>query len=144
MRRVPQMVAVLIALALVRTAEAEAQRLDDIVEIIAFAWSHADARTVVAMAAREGIQIETRAGRMGPLGARQAHAVLRRLFDERETVSIRPGMVQMVGGTPRRAFGEITWLSRAPDTTQPERLTVFLELVYEGDRWRITQIRMLP
>ena len=134
----------LVALLLLDAAPARAQRLDDIVEIIAFAWSHADSRTVVAMGAREGIKIEFRDARMGPLGARQAHAVLRRVFDERETVSIRPGMVQTVGGTPRRAFGEFTWISRMPDTTQSEHLTVFLEFIYEGDRWRITQIRMLP
>jgi hypothetical protein len=81
---------------------------------------------------------------MGPLGDRQASAVLRRLFADRQTVSTRPGMVQMVGGQPRRAFGEVTWITRAPDTTESERLTVLLELVFEGDRWRITQIRMLP
>jgi hypothetical protein len=135
---------VLAALLLFKAAPANAQRLDDIVDIIAFAWSHSDTRTVVAMAAREGIKIETAGASMGPLGARQALAVLRGVFDERETVSIRPGMVQMVGGTPRRAFGEFTWISRVPDTTQSERLTVFLEFVYEADRWRITQIRMLP
>jgi hypothetical protein len=134
----------LVALLLVGAAPADAQRLDDIVEIIAFAWSHSDTRTVVAMSAREGINIENAEGRMGPLGSRQAHAVLRRVFAERETLSIQPGMVQMVGGTPRRAFGEFTWVSRAPDTTQSERLTVFLEFVFESDRWRITQIRMLP
>lgn len=121
-----------------------AQRLDDFVEIVAFAWQHADTRTLVAMAAREGIVIETRDGRMGPLASRQASAVLRRLFGERETISIRPNMAQMVGGTPRRAFGEIIWITRAPDTTESERLTVYFELVLEGDRWRIAQIRMLP
>ena len=134
----------ILMLVLMKASSAHAQRLDDIVGIIAFAWSHGDARTVVAMGAREGIQFETRDGRMGPLGDRQAAAVLRRLFSDRQTVATRPGMIQMVGGTPQRAFGEITWITRAPDTTQSERLTVLLELVLEGDRWRITQIRMLP
>ena len=143
MRRIKHLVPLLFIMVLLRTSDAQAQRLDDIVEIIAFAWSHADVRTVVAMGAREGIQFETRDGRMGPLGSRQAHAVLRRVFNDRQTVSTRPGMVQMVGGTPRRAFGEITWITRAPDTTQSEPLTVLFELVFEGDRWRITQIRML-
>lgn len=133
----------LLVLVLMKSTEAHAQRLDDIVEIIAFAWSHADARTVVAMAAREGIQFETREGRMGPLRSRQATAVLRRVFADRETITTSPGMIQIVGGSPRRAFGEITWVTRAPDTTQSESLTVLLELVFEGERWRITQIRML-
>jgi len=134
----------LIALAIVKPAAAHAQRLDDIVDIIAFAWSRGEARALVAMSAREGISIETRDGRMGPLSTRQAAAVLRKLFDDRETISIRPGMTQVVGGSPRRAYSEINWVTRAPDTTELERYTVFLELVYEGDRWHITQIRLLP
>lgn len=139
-----KILSLLIALMLAKASAAQAQRLDDIVDIIAFAWSHGEAKALVAMAARDGIYIETREGRMGPLGGRQAGAVLRRIFEERETVALRPGMVQIVGGAPRRAFAEIAWLTRAPDTTQPERLTVFLELVQDGVRWRITQIRMLP
>lgn len=144
MRSVRKIGFLLMAMAFAKASAAHAQRLDDIVEIIAFAMQHSDAKTVVAMASREGIIIETREGRMGPLGARQANAVLRRLFNERETVSVRPSMVQAVGDAPRRAFGEITWVTRAPDTTQSERMTIYLELAREGERWRITQIRMLP
>lgn len=144
MKKAVKVLPLVLLMFLATAARAHAQRLDDIVEIIAFAWQHADTRTLVAMSAREGIVIETKDGRMGPLASRQAGAVLRRLFGDRETVSIRPNMAQMVGGTPRRAFGEITWVTRAPDTTESERLTVYLELVLEGDRWRITQIRMLP
>jgi hypothetical protein len=132
------------AIGLLYAAPASAQRLDDIVDILTFAWSHGDTRALAAMAARDGISIETKEGRMGPLGSRQANAVLRRLLDERQTVSIRQGVTQEVGGTPRRAFSEIRWIVRTPDTTQPERLTIFIELVHEGERWRITQIRMLP
>lgn len=130
--------------ALLSASEARAQRLDDIVDIISYAWSHGDSRAIVSMSAREGIVIETPDGRGGPLGARQASAVLRRVFDERKTVTLRQGMTQIVGGTPRRAFAEITWIARAPDTTESERYTIYLELVLEGERWRITQIRMLP
>lgn len=134
----------LVVIALTKTSTAHAQRLDDIVDIIAFAWSHGDAKALVAMGAREGIAIETPDSRSGPVGARQAVAVLRRIFGDRQTVALRQGMVQVVGGSPRRAFAEITWIARAPDTTQPERYTIYLELVLEGERWHITQIRMLP
>ena len=139
-----RIIALVIALGLLQAVPAHAQRLDDIIDILTFAWSHGDTRALAAMAARGGISIETRKGRMGPLGSRQANAVLRRLLEERETVSIRPGVTQEVGGTPRRAFSEIRWIVRTPDTNQPERLTIFIELVHEGERWRITQIRMLP
>lgn len=134
----------LVTIALLRASDARAQRLDDIVDIVRFAWSQSDAKAVAAMSARGGVSIETREGRLGPLGTRQANAVLRRLFEERETVSMRIGRTQVVGGSPRRAFSEITWIARAPDTTEPERITVLLELVQEGENWRITQIRMLP
>jgi hypothetical protein len=133
----------LCALALFTVRSAHAQRLDDIMLHVADAWSHRDTRALVALSAREGISIETRDARTGPLGARQAAAVLRKLFEERETISIRPGMMQVVGGSPRRAFCEITWITRAPETTEPERATIFVELVMLDDRWQITQIRLL-
>ena len=131
------------ALALLKTTEAQAQRLDDIVDIISYAWKNGDAKAPVALAAREGVVIEVSGSRSGPVGARQAVAMLRRVFDERQTIGLRQGMTQIVGGTPRRAFAEITWMARAPDTTEPERYTIYLELVLEGDRWHITQIRLL-
>jgi hypothetical protein len=142
--KLARLVALVAAFGLFQAAPAHAQRLDDIIEILAFAWSHGDTKALAAMAARDGISIETREGRMGPLRPRQASAVLRRLLDERETVSLRPGVTQEVGGSPRRAFSELRWVSRTPNTNQPERLTIFIELVHEGERWRITQIRMLP
>lgn len=138
------LIPLLVAVMLLMASQAHAQRLDDIVDIVRFAWSNSDAKAVAAMGASDGISIETKAGRMGPLRTRQANAVLRRVFEERETVSMRPGKTQIVGGTPRRAFSEITWVTRAPDTTESERITILLELVQEGERWRITQIRMLP
>lgn len=144
MRNVGRISVVLFALGLLHAVPARAQRLDDIIEILTFAWSQGDTRALAAMASREGISIETSEGRMGPLGARQASAVLRRLLNDRETVSIRHGQTHEVGGSPRRAFSEIRWITRAPATTQPERLTIFIELVEERGLWRITQIRMLP
>ena len=144
MRNSRRILALAFAISLLKAAPAHAQRLDDIVSIVTLAWSQGDTRVLAAMAARDGISIETKEGRMGPLGPRQASAVLRRLLEDRETVSIRQGQTHVVGGSPRRAFSEIRWTTRAPDTTQSERLTIFIELVQEGERWRITQIRMLP
>lgn len=144
MRRKRSIVPFLIVLALTKTSAAHAQRLDDIVDIITFAWQHGDAKALIAMSARDGIAIETPNGRSGPMGARQAIAVLRRVFVERETVSLKGGMTQIVGGSPKRAFTAMSWTVRAPDTTQAERYTIYLELVSEGERWYITQIRILP
>lgn len=142
MKRFRVVPAVLLLL-MMRVSSAHAQRLDDIVLHIADAWAHRDAKALVALAVREGVSIESRESRTGPLGARQAAAVLRRMFDQRETISIRPRLAQIVGGSPPRAFSEITWITRAPDTTEPERSIIFLELVLMDERWQITQIRLL-
>jgi hypothetical protein len=48
-----------------------------------------------------------------------------------------------VGGQPARAFGEITWTTRARGTTIPERANLFVAFVREGDAWRITEIRLM-
>lgn len=105
-------------------------------------WARGDAGELVALAGRGGIALEVRGERIGPVSARQAAAVLRRVFDGRETLSIRHGMAQVVGGSPPRAFGELTWVARAAGTTIPERSTVLFALVREGEVWRITQIRL--
>lgn len=141
MRRISTLV---FALALFSVRAAHAQRLDDIVLHVADAWAHGDARALVALGTRDGLLIETRDSRTGPLASRQAAALLRRLFEDRQTVSIKPGMTQLMSGSPRRAFAEMTWITRAPDTTETERTTVFIEFVLADDRWQITQIRLLP
>ena len=69
MRNVGRISVVLFALGLLHAVPARAQRLDDIIEILTFAWSQGDTRALAAMASREGISIETSEGRMGPLGA---------------------------------------------------------------------------
>src|SRR5207237_3577737 len=88
-RRKRNIVGLMIFMALTKTSTAHAQRLDDIVDIISFAWSHGDAKALVAMGGRDGIAIETPTGRSGPMSARQAIAVLRRVFVERETISLK-------------------------------------------------------
>ncbi len=142
--RSTRILATAFALIVLHASAASAQRIDDIVSQVVDAWGRGDAKGVMALSVRDGIGVESREERTGPLSTRQATAVLRRIFEERRTVAIRPGITQIVGGSPRRAFTEITWITRAPDTTEPERLTVFLEFVLRDDRWQITQIRLLP
>lgn len=145
MRNAKKTIPLLIAIFMLYAPRAHAQRLDDIVLYVADSFARADAKSVVALMKKDGVSIEANNGRgSAPLGARQAAAVLRRMFDDRVTVSAKPGMMQVVGGSPRRAFAEITWVTRAPDTTQPERSTVYLELVLSDERWQITTIRLLP
>jgi len=122
---------------------ASAQELQQALDRVASAWHRGDATGVTALGARAGISLDVEGSSVGPLGPRQAAAVLRRIFEERQSVSARTNMARDVGGSPARAFGEITWTARAPGTTIPERATLFVALVREDDRWRITEIRLL-
>ena len=108
---------------------AHAQELDGVMQQIAGAWTRNDEKSLSRLIARAGASIETDAGRLGPLGARQAAAILRILFDERATQDVRTRQAQAVGGTPRKAYAELVWTTMAPETTQPVRVVVFVELV---------------
>jgi hypothetical protein len=124
-------------------APAAAQELGQVLERVAAAWHRGDASSISAAGARAGISLDIDGASVGPLGPRQAAAVLRRVFDDRESVSARTSMSREVGGAPVRAFGEITWTARASGTTIPERATLFVALVREDERWRISEIRLL-
>ncbi len=122
---------------------ARAQQLESALERFATAWSRGDVDALASLVSRGGVTIDVGVGPMGPLGERQAAAVLRRLFEERETTVARARLAQMVGGVPMRAFGEILWMARSRGTTESEGVTVFLALVREKSGWRINQIRVM-
>ena len=58
-------------------------------------------------------------------------------------MAAKGNMSREIGGSPTRAFGEITWTAKARGTTIPERATVFVAFVRDEDGWRITEIRLL-
>jgi hypothetical protein len=135
-----------IALALLLLAggrPVRAQDLGQTLERLAAAWHRGEASAITALAARAGVSVDVDGRSVGPLPQRQAAAVLRRVFEERESVGVRTSMSRVVGGSPSRAFGEIAWTTRARGTTIPERATLFVAFVLEGDRWRITEIRLM-
>jgi hypothetical protein len=131
------------ALSTLATAAASAQELSPVLQRVAAAWHKGDAGALARLGAETGISLDVDGSTVGPLGARQAAAVLRRVFDDRESVSAAPRVSRTVGGEPARAFGEITWTTRARGTTIPERATLFVAFVREGDVWRITEIRLM-
>ncbi|HEY0670755.1 MAG TPA: hypothetical protein VGD27_00745 [Longimicrobiales bacterium] len=135
----------MIAIAIMATAaQAHAQQLQSVMSRFAGAWRQNDDKAIAGMIAREGASIETPAGRLGPLGARQTAAVLRVLFDERATQDVRTRQVHEVGGSPQKAYAEVIWTSTMRETTQATRVVVFVELMLEQERyWRITRIRLI-
>lgn len=133
----------ILALILV-AAPARAQELEATMARVAQMWARGDVRGLTRHAAESGFALRLDANPGGPVGSRQAAAALRRLFEHDETVSVKPGVAKVVGGQPTRAFGELEWITRPRGTTIPERRTVFVALVREGDGWRVTEIRVMP
>ncbi len=129
---------------LATSAPAAAQEMDVAMYRFANAWRRNDYKAVSALIAREGVSIETEAGRFGPLGARQASAILRALFGDRSTTDVRTRQFQTLGGTPQKGYAELIWTTMAPATTEALRVVVFVEFVRENEReWRITRIRLM-
>ena len=122
---------------------ASAQNVQSVVDRLAEFWARGDAASVAALSARDGISLNLDGRTAGPLAARQATALLRRLFDERETINVRMMQPQMVGGQPPRAYGEISWMMRSRGTTIPDKTSVLISLVLEDGRWRVTEIRFV-
>lgn len=133
----------LVAMLVTFAAPVSGQELPAVLDRLAGAWARGDANGIVAFAARAGVSLDVDGEAVGPLGTRQAAAVLRKLFDRHETVSARTGRAKVVGGAPEKGFGEIAWTTRVRGTSIPERSTVFVALVREDDRWRITEIRVM-
>jgi hypothetical protein len=127
----------------VGAAPAASQDLASTLQRVASAWHRGDAGAITALAAQGGISLDVGGGSVGPLAGRQAAAVLRRVFDDRESVAAATRMSRTVGGSPARGFGEITWTTRARGTTIPERGTLFVAFVRERDAWRVTEIRLM-
>ncbi|HEX7091396.1 MAG TPA: hypothetical protein VF192_14755 [Longimicrobiales bacterium] len=125
------------------TAHSQEPALEGTIARFAKSWSRGDAGGIASFVAAAGVSLDLEGGRAGPLGSRQAAAALRRVFEDYETVSLRSGMIRIVGGTPQRAFGELDWVVRARGTTDTERRVVFVALVREERGWRVTHIRLL-
>jgi len=135
--------AVLFSLLLGGGGQASAQEVAVVIERIARFWADEDAGSIAEQSAREGISINLDGRALGPLGGRQVTAVLRQLFQDHQTLRVRPMTPQMVGGEPPKAFGEITWQQQPRGTTIPEKTSVFVALVLQDGRWRISEIRVL-
>ena len=132
-----------VALLFIAASGAQAQSLEGVMDRFESWWARGDASAIAGLAARDGITIDTDGKPLGPLGGRQISALLKRLFDDRETIQVRKLVSQEMGGTPSRASGEISWVMRSKGTTIPEKTSVFIALVFEDDRWRITEIRFV-
>ena len=133
-----------VMLLLCARADAHAQDADDFMARVASAWRKGDAAAVSELGDRDGIAIEVEGRHVGSIAPRQAAAVLRRVFADRETIKAVAGPARTMPGNERRAYAEIVWEHRARGTTQPEKVNVFIAAARDGAVWRITEIRLMP
>jgi hypothetical protein len=118
------------------------QSVESVMDQFASYWASGDAAGIAGLAAENGITLDVERKQSGPLRERQVAAVLRDVFQKRETIQVRRHAPQIVGGQPPRAFGEVTWMTQPRGTTIPEKVTVFVAWILQKDRWRITEIRL--
>lgn len=121
----------------------EPEPLEQFVLAVARAWASGDAGALVDRAPADGRIVLDLGENMGAVQARHAAAALRALFAERTTTAIRPSRVTVAGGRPLRGFGELQWTSRSRGMSDPQTVTLYVGTVWEGDGWRIRELRIL-
>lgn len=143
MRRLLTVIAAIASLAAAPAAAQERPPLGDVLDSLAALWARGDATAIAELTSASGVDFEIAGVGMGSISGRKLSAALRRMFEERVTVSVVSRMTSAVQGVEDRAFGELTWKVRHSGATLAESATVFLALVHEPVGWRVTQIRIL-
>lgn len=147
-RFLPVALALLLALvaprALAAQQQSNAASLSGFVGTVARLWSAGDADALVELAPSDGRILLDLAGEgPGEVQPRNAAAALRRLFGERETVTVRPTGATVSGGTPLRGFGELTWVARPRGVSESLSSVVYVGAVWEENAWRVRELRVL-
>lgn len=124
--------------------EQSAATLSSFVATVARHWADGDADALVELAPADGrILLDLGGDGPGEVQPRNAAAALRRLFGERETVTVRPTGATVSGGTPLRGFGELAWVARPRGVSETLASVVYLGAVWEDGAWRIRELRVL-
>ena len=125
-------------------AQEEASPLAPFVANVARLWAQGDADDIVELAPPSGrILLDLIGEGPGEVQPRNAAAALRRLFGERENVSVRATRVTISGGTPLRGFGELTWIARPRGVSDTLSSVVYVGAEWEDGAWRIRELRVL-
>ena len=121
-----------------------AATLSTFVAAVARHWAEGDADALVALAPSDGrILLDLGGEGPGEVQPRNAAAALRRLFGERETVTVRSTAATVSGGTPLRGFGELSWVARPRGVSETQSSVIYLGAVWEDGAWRIRELRVL-
>jgi hypothetical protein len=147
MRRTVRVAAAL-ALVLAAAAPARAQTqpapLGDWMAGVARHWAAGEADRLVALAPMdERIILDLGGEGPGSVQPRHAAAALRRIFGERQTVTVRASRVTLSGGSPVQGFGELTWVARVRGDSDPHTTIVYIGAVWEDGAWRLRELRLM-
>jgi hypothetical protein len=124
--------------------QGSASSLSGFVATVARLWAAGDADALVELAPDDARILLDLAGEgPGEVQPRNAAAALRRLFADRETVTVRPTGATVSGGTPLRGFGELTWVARPNGVSETLSSVVYVGGVWEDGGWRIRELRVL-
>jgi hypothetical protein len=125
-------------------AQATPAQLERFVGTVAHLWEAGDAGAIAALVPEQGqVLLDTGSGSES-VNSRHAAAALRALFGDRQGASARPVRAAVAGGRPTRGFGQLEWVFRTRGAPATRSCTVYIGAVWAGDRWRISEIRVIP
>lgn len=114
------------------------------VEGLARAWSRGSADGVATHFARTGVSLKLDGPVRNSVAPRQASAALRDFFRGYEGGEIQVVRAAPLAGTPDRGFAEIRWAAPVSSTSQSVQRSLFLGLFFDGESWRVDELRLLP
>lgn len=117
--------------------------LEDFIQQVAWLWNMGDVAALVdLLQAQDRVVLDTGSGTEA-VQPRHAAAALRALFDSRQTGGARAVRATIAGGDPPRGFGELSWSFRSRNAPTSETRSVFVGAVWQGDAWRINELRVM-
>jgi hypothetical protein len=122
----------------------ESAGLRSAVEGLAQAWARGNADGVANHFARGGLSLKLDGPVRASVAPRQASAALRDFFRSYEGGEIQVVRAAPLAGTPDRGFAEIRWSAPVSGTSQSVQRSLFLGLVFDGETWRVDELRLLP
>lgn len=122
----------------------ESPTLMGAVEGLARAWSRGNADGVATHFARGGVSLKLDGPVRASVAPRQASAALRDFFRGYEGGQIHVVRAAPLAGTPDRGFAEIRWAAPISGTPQSVQRSLFLGLFFDGEAWRVDELRLLP
>ena len=118
--------------------------IEDFVRRVGYLWEAKDVDNLVDMVTEAEPVLFDRGSGMERVNGRHAAAALRSLFSDLESISVRPSKATLAGGQPVRGFGELVWVYRDRRGPGEQTRSVYIGTVWDGRRWRISELRLLP